>query len=58
MFTLKLKTDNAAFNEYAGAGYEVARILRAVANKLEEDADRGACLDSNGNRVGEWKLTN
>ena len=66
MFTLKMETENAAFRndsaaddsrDTAAAMYEVARILRWIAGELENDADHGLCMDANGNRVGEWRLT-
>ncbi len=57
MFTLKIKTDNAAFED-EGANNEIARILRALAKRLEDGQDdRGLLNDLNGNHVGEWRLT-
>lgn len=61
MFTLKIKTDSAAF----GAGSlragdlraEVARILRDIAGRVESFNDSGSAFDANGNTVGEYKLT-
>lgn len=67
MFSLQIKTDNAAFHEDdrsdegefpSGATlYECARILRSVAEDLEGDSTSGTILDANGNSVGEWRLT-
>lgn len=65
MFTLKIKTDNAAFRDdtddegadTGAAACEVARILREVAGRLENDATSGSCLDCNGNTVGSFTLT-
>ena len=55
MFTLKIKTDNAAFVENKGA--EVARIMRELAKRIEEtEKDNGYVLDINGNTVGTFKL--
>ena len=57
MFTLKLNTDNAAF-EGEDKPLEVARILRAVASRLEQWGSKNSpCLDCNGHIVGTWKLT-
>lgn len=57
MFTLKIKTGNAAFQDAGDDGKaEVARILREIADKLENGQEGGACMDGNGNRVGEWSL--
>lgn len=53
MFTMTLKTDNAAF-EGEALKHEVARILREVANLVEGGAGVGICRDINGNRVGNF----
>lgn len=56
MFTLEIKTSNAAFEGMAG--YEVARILREVADTVEErDSIDMAVMDINGNNVGSCKLS-
>lgn len=55
MFALKMETDNAAFDD-GGAGAECARILRAVADRLEGGHEDGVLHDLNGNRVGVWSL--
>jgi hypothetical protein len=53
-FEVQIATDNAAFEE--GCGYEVARILRELADRVEESELRNGDLlrlrDVNGNRVG------
>lgn len=55
MFTIKIETENAAFNE--GLETETARILRTVAGKLESGLhSEGICMDFNGNKVGNWTL--
>lgn len=56
MFTLKIKTDNAAFIESSAPCDEVARILVEVADKLRAGQERGLCRDSNGNTVGTFTL--
>mgnify|MGYP001273108800 FL=1 len=55
MFTLSISTDGSAFEGYSG--HEVARILRAVAKRVEsgEEVD-GNIFDLNGNKCGEWSL--
>ena len=53
-FRLTIKTENAAFED-DGLHVEVARILRALADKLEGPYDftrYHALLDGNGNKVG------
>lgn len=59
MFTLTIETNNAAFED--GRGYEIARILRDLADSVEEVgaeiySARGV-YDYNGNRVGSWELS-
>lgn len=58
MFTLKIKTDNAAFSDGA-RGAEIARILRDIARQVEDMCEGARCSiqDGNGNTVGEWRLT-
>ncbi|MEB0029166.1 hypothetical protein QN372_00235 [Undibacterium sp. RTI2.1] len=54
---LKINTacDNAAFDD--GEQYEVARILRALADKLENEGMRNMPLrDINGNTVGDIEV--
>ena len=55
MFSLQINTSNSAFEGFPG--HEVARILRALAKKVEsgEEVD-GAIFDLNGNRCGSWCL--
>ena len=62
MFTLKFKTENDAF----GSGGELdddlllgetARILREVADQVENARAGGPVYDANGNRIGEWSLS-
>jgi hypothetical protein len=58
MFTLSIRTDNAAFEPERGS--EVARILRHLADRLEgcgHYPNTGRVKDGNGNTVGEFTLT-
>lgn len=58
MFTLKINTDNAAFED--DATHEIKRILEEVAMDLELATNHGCSgniRDVNGNTVGEWKYT-
>lgn len=63
MFELKFETDNAAFgdNDQHERGYEIARILRKIADSFEnaprQGEDSEAIHDHNGNRVGELHFT-
>ena len=60
--TIKINTDNAAFNENIGAMEETARILRDLANKIQSgivDLESGASYklrDANGNVVGTYEV--
>lgn len=55
MFRMNIASDNAAFDFDTTA--EFARILRAVAQAMEDGRVFGACLDINGNTVGTWNAT-
>lgn len=66
VFRLKIDTDNAAFLDPDGGGafnpgYELARILREIANRIHGELDytgeRGTIRDLNGNTVGAWHYT-
>lgn len=54
VFELKFHMENSVF-EY-GATREVARILRSVANRIEnENILIGKIMDINGNSIGSFK---
>ena len=54
-FTLSIRSDNEAFAQDAGA--EVARILRALADSIAEEAEgHFRLMDINGNGVGRAVL--
>ena len=53
-FKLHFTMDNAAFED-GQKSFEVARILRDIAQKVEEgDVQGRRILDINGNSIGEW----
>lgn len=54
MFSLIIETTNTAFD--GAEATETARILRAVAARLEHGALGGRATDTNGNKVGEYRL--
>lgn len=54
-FKLRFECDNAAFEEN-NLPNEVARILRRVAEQIENGHTIGSCIDYNGNRVGGFEL--
>lgn len=54
-FELSVLMENAAFEDGGGRG-ELARILRKVADHVQEGGERGKILDVNGNRVGRWEM--
>jgi hypothetical protein len=57
--TLSFNLDNQAFDDCNGS--ECASILEGLAHELEvqdlEDGCSGKLHDSNGNNVGQWKVT-
>ena len=59
-FTINMTCDNAAFGRHGdGPQFEVARILRRIADRLEFNTIEPTwhtVLDVNGNDVGRWKL--
>jgi len=57
MFHLQFTTDNAAF-EGDGLKIEVVTILGKIAKAVCDDRFDGPIVDTNGNRIGEWSLTN
>ena len=54
-FKLEIETGNAAFEPHKAE--ECARILRAIADKLDDGYAGGKAIDLNGNTVGEWLLS-
>lgn len=57
---IEVKMDNAAFND-SGKGYELARILRKLADNVQDgyafnENDDTNLLDINGNKVGTVKF--
>lgn len=58
MFTLTIKTDNAAFHDENGEsdGQEIARLLLGVSHEVAAGFTDGPIIDLNGNRVGHFNL--
>jgi len=54
--TIKVSMDNAAFEE-PNAELELAGILRDLAERVEAGDRERVLMDSNGNRVGLFKIT-
>lgn len=61
MFKLSIKTGNAAFCDPTTGeesswdeNHEVARILREIADKIDDGRREGKAIDYNGNSVGEF----
>lgn len=52
-FTLNIDTKNAAFTD--GGIYEIARLIRETADRLEDGHTTGYLRDYNGNHVGYWE---
>jgi hypothetical protein len=51
-FKIEFDTDNAAFDGQWAP--ETARILRNIADKIENGKASGKVLDENGNTVGQF----
>lgn len=58
MVKIEFTTGNAAFRteDERLDEYEVARILKDIAEKIESGATYGAIIDYNGNKVGSWSI--
>jgi hypothetical protein len=58
MFTLSIKTDNAAFEASENDKVlEISRILRRLADDLDDNGSTtGTLRDYNGNSVGKYEL--
>lgn len=54
MFKIEIETGNAAFED--DRNMELARILRQIAERLENGEDAGRVLDINGNKVGSFEI--
>lgn len=54
MFKVEIETGNAAFED--DRNMELARILRQIAERLENGEDAGRVLDINGNKVGSFEM--
>ena len=58
MFKLEINTDGAAFRDEDGNldknGSEVCRLLKSIAEKINDGYTNVSLLDINGNKVGEW----
>lgn len=55
MFKIEIETGNAAFEDDS-RNYELARILRQIAERLENGENAGRVLDYNGNKVGAFEI--
>ena len=51
MAKIEFKTKSAAFEDKK---YEIARILREIADDIESGRTRGTVMDINGNKVGTY----
>lgn len=52
MLSIKFHMDNAAFEDNPEG--ETVRILKGIIGKIEQGRTSGPCMDSNGNKVGQW----
>ncbi len=56
-FQVDVNCSNESFAEY-GFVFEIQRILKEIADKVENGQRSGILLDYNGNRVGEFGFRN
>lgn len=66
MLIIKFETSNAAFQppEPTGSAWEtgyyrneeIKRVLKNICNQLDNGIVGGACMDINGNKVGDWVI--
>lgn len=56
MFTLTIRTENAAFDDGEGGRQEIARLLRLAADALERGTWGAPLRDYNGNQCGRFDL--
>lgn len=50
---IRFDTGNAAFDD-DNRPHESARILRVIADRVEQGEEQGLIHDLNGQKVGEW----
>lgn len=55
MVELTIDTDTDAFSE--APGIEIARVLRKVADEIENGCTLGRIADVNGNAIGLYEVT-
>lgn len=55
MFKLEIRTGNAAFSD--DREEEIIRILQKVVDRMRNGSTGGRILDSNGNHVGDFDIT-
>jgi hypothetical protein len=63
MFKLSFKTYNAAFTDNGDRRIEVVRLLREIAERIEDnrapsagDSIYGSIVDANSNTIGQWTM--
>ena len=54
MFTLQFETDSAAFDDTPAT--ETARILRQIADRIQDGSFDESIRDTNGNAIGGFNL--
>ena len=54
-FTIEFESGDAALSDDPHG--ESARILRAIASRLDDGEDSGIVADLNGNSVGQWWMS-
>lgn len=63
MFKMEINTGGAAFHtdefdmDHFAVTYEVRQIMNRAYSMMAMGYTSGACMDTNGNVVGEWEMT-
>ena len=52
---IEFNMDNAAFE--LECNFEMTRILETIKVQIHKGYAKGNCVDVNGNRVGQWGIT-
>ena len=46
----------SAFSNGYESRFEISRILKEIAGKIEDGVRSGVCMDINGNKIGTWEV--
>ena len=55
--SIEINVDNDAFQDEFHGSAEIGRILARIPGNVANGETEGNCRDWNGNKVGQWKIT-